>query len=123
MEQYKDAAVRHYADALALREHGRKDNSGHLLGFSAECAIKQEISSVSADGSSPRGHLPDFLCIARKHINKRSSMHDLLQRSLLAGWKVERRYFGSGHTTDAELDEWIKDTRRLLGAAGIKVRQ
>ena len=123
MEHYKDAAIRHYADAMALRENDRKDNTGHLLGFSAECAIKHEISSVSADGSSPRGHLPDFLSIARKHISKRSSMYDLLQQNLLPGWKVERRYLATGQTTDEELDTWAKDTRRLIGAAGIKVRQ
>lgn len=122
MEQYKDAATRHYADALALRGNS-KDNAGHLLGFSAECAIKYEISSLSIDGSSPKGHFPDFLSIARKHLNKRSSMYDLLQQNLLHGWKVERRYYATGHTTEAELESWIKDTRRLLGASGIKVRQ
>lgn len=123
MEQYKDAAQRHYIDAILLRNANRIDNAGHLVGFSAECAIKHAIASVRNSTESPRGHFPDFSKIARKHFNNRSSMYELLQQNLLSGWRVDRRYHATDQTNDAELESWVKDTRRLLGAAGIKVRQ
>ncbi len=123
MEQYKDAAIRHYTDAILLQDANRIDNAGHLIGFSAECAIKHDIASVRNSVERPKGHFPDFMGIARKHINKRSSMYELLQQDLLIGWRVDRRYHATGQTSAAELESWIKDTRRLLGSAGIKGRQ
>lgn len=123
MDQYKDAAIRHYSDATFLRTAGRLDNAGHLIGFSAECAIKHAIETVSSSADKPRGHLPDFLGVARKHLNSRSPMYVLLQSNLLSGWRVDRRYHASGETTANELDAWTSHARRLLGAAGIKERQ
>jgi hypothetical protein len=123
MEQYKEAAIRHYVDAILLRDANSIDNAGHLIGFSAECAIKHGIASVRNSVERPKGHFPEFMGVARKHINKRSSMHELLQQDLLIGWRVDRRYHATGQTSAAELDAWVKDARRLLGSAGIRVRQ
>jgi hypothetical protein len=49
MENYEDAAVRHYDDAKALRDSGRGDNAGHLIGFAAECAIKVTGANFGAE--------------------------------------------------------------------------
>jgi hypothetical protein len=124
MEQYKDAAIRHFGDAAMLRESQKLDNAGHLIGFSAECAIKHAISTFrDASTSGPRGHLPEFLGAARKHLDRRSSMYVLLQVDLLAGWRVDRRYEATGTTSEEELETWFQHTKRLLGSAGIKDRK
>ncbi|NMM26581.1 MAG: hypothetical protein HHJ12_04635 [Glaciimonas sp.] len=123
MEQYKDAAIRHYRDAVVLLDADKLDNAGHLVGFSAECAIKHAIASLRLTAGSPKGHFPEFLGIARKHLDKRSSMYDLLQQDLLSGWRVDRRYHATGETSSAELDTWFQNTKRLLGSAGIKERK
>lgn len=52
-EDYQAAAIRHYLDASALRMAGRLDNAGHLIGFSAECAIKHRIDSLGLGERSP----------------------------------------------------------------------
>jgi len=68
MEDYKSAAIRHYADAKTLREAGQLDNAGHLIGFAAECAIKLKITVKFTGEDSPHGHLPGFLIAARKQL-------------------------------------------------------
>lgn len=120
MEQYEQSAVRHYANAILLQGANQFDNAGHLLGFSAECAIKHAISSFKPGRLNPKGHFPEYLNIARKHIDARSNMYNLLQQNLMDGWRVDRRYFATGHTTATELNNWDRDARRILGAAGIK---
>jgi hypothetical protein len=122
MENYRDSALRHYADANVLQSASKLDNAGHLIGFSAECAIKHAIASLNNSAEKPKGHFPDFVGIAKKHVDRRSAIFTLLQGDLLSGWRVERRYHKSGETTSAELDSWFQNTRRLLGAAGIKER-
>jgi HEPN domain-containing protein len=121
MESYKDAATRHYEDAVVLRQASKFDNAGHLIGFAAECAIKHAISTFSSSSGRPKGHFPEFLNIARKHLDKRSPMYNLLQTELMTGWKVDRRYYATGQTSPAELEDWLGHTRRLMGAAKIKV--
>ncbi|MCI1051607.1 MULTISPECIES: hypothetical protein [unclassified Stenotrophomonas] len=123
MDDYESAAVRHFKDAEALRMAGRKDNAGHLIGFSAECAIKHKIKTLRTDASAPHGHFPELLMIARKHLQGRSlsaSMHSLLKNDVLVGWSVNRRYYVTGSTSDAELQDWFVIASRLMATAGIK---
>lgn len=119
---YADAAERHFKDALALKSQGRLDNAGHLIGFSAECAIKSAII-LSATGVAPFVHLPGLLTIARKRLKSRTANHRLLfmlNTNAFNNWDVARRYHPSGDTTSVELDSWVGATRQLLASAGIK---
>lgn len=124
MEDYRSAAVRHLADAKVLKDQGRPDNAGHLLGFAAECAIKYRIASLKPTADKPHGHLPEFLIVARKHLGPRSAyttgMFDIIKGDIFKSWAVGRRYFVTGHTSQAELDEWFAVTTRLFASAGIK---
>jgi len=123
MDDYQSAAVRHYEDAKSLQNLGRLDNAGHLIGFSAECAIKHKIKSLQPSGASLHGHLPDLLIAARKHLNGRaisSSMYSVLKNEVLKGWSVHRRYHSTGSTTAQELSEWFVTMARLLATAGIR---
>lgn len=125
-DNYKDAAVRHFANALLLRENNQFDNAGHLVGFAAECAIKFKIKALQPKGDSPHGHLPDLVIAARKRLHSRTasnSMFMLLNNPVFSTWQVNRRYEDTGGTTPAEIDEWFRTTKRLLATAGIRITQ
>lgn len=122
-EDYESSAIRHYEDAVTLRDEGRLDNAGHLIGFAAECAIKFNIANLRPQQNAPHGHLPDLLLAARKHMGQRSgyiAMHQLLKGDVLAGWAVNRRYEPTGNTSEEEFNRWLENSKRLLATAGIK---
>lgn len=124
-ENYKAAAIRHYHDASALRDAGRLDNAGHLIGFSAECAIKYRIDSLGSRERFPAQHLPDILAAARKRLGERSnyaSMFNLLKSDIFADWAVDHRYSPTGKATSEQVAVWFLVTQRLLAAANIRVR-
>lgn len=124
-EDYRAAAIRHYQDAAALRDAGRLDNAGHLIGFSAECAIKYRIESLGTTARSPAQHLPGILVSARKRLGERSnyaSMFSLLKSGIFADWAVDHRYSPTGKTTTEQVAAWFLTTQRLLAAANIRLR-
>ena len=121
-DDYEEAAIRHLEDAITLETAGRLDNAGHLIGFAAECAIKFRIENLRTVAAT-HGHLPELLIAARKQLGARSSytsMYTLLRGEIFKGWNVNRRYHSTGHTTQAEVSEWVKVTRRLFGTAGLR---
>jgi hypothetical protein len=127
VEKYDSAAIRHYEDAQFLRDAGKLDNAGHLVGFAAECAIKHQIASLKPGLPGSHGHLPDFLTVARKHLNGRGNfpypeMLNIVKLNIFNGWSVSRRYYQTGNTTDDELATWFRETKRLFAAAKLKVR-
>ena len=128
MEKYDSAAIRHYEDAQLLRTSGKLDNAGHLVGLAAECAIKHKISTFKLNSNKPHGHFPDFLMVARKHLNGRGSypypeMFNIVKQNIFSGWSINRRYYQTGHTTENELVPWFEVTKRLFFMAKLKVHQ
>lgn len=128
VEKYDSAALRHYEDADLLKNAGRLDNAGHLIGFAAECAIKHKISTFNSSANNPYGHLPEFLTPAINHISGRGRdskalLLELERNAVFSSWNVSRRYCETGETLTAELDGWFKAASRLFGWAGIKVRK
>lgn len=124
-EDYQAAAVRHYQDARRLDKDARYDNAGHLIGFAAECAIKYSIYSLPSGQSCPEQHLPHLLPAARKRLGGRvgyAAMYNLLKPEIFADWAVDFRYSPDGKITADSLKEWFSLTKRLFGAANIKVR-
>jgi hypothetical protein len=125
LENYQAAALRHYLDASTLRDAGRLDNAGHLIGFSAECAIKSRIESLGSSDCPPAQHLPDILVAARKRLGERSnftSMYNLLKNDIFADWAVDHRYSPTGKITSEQFNAWFGMTGRLLAAANIRTR-
>lgn len=124
MEKYDSAAIRHFEDAELLKDSGKLDNAGHLIGFAAECAIKHRISTLNSNTIVPHGHFPDILIAARKHLGQRSNytttMFDILKGDIFSGWHVNRRYYQTGNTTMPEIDAWFKATKRIFATACLK---
>ena len=124
-EDYRAAAIRHYQDASMLRDAGQLDNAGHLIGFSAECAIKYRIGSLGSGARSPVQHLPDILDAARKRLGERANyvgMFNLVKSGIFADWAVDHRYSPTGKATSEQVAAWFRITKRLLAAASIRVR-
>lgn len=124
-EDYESAAIRHFEDATTLKAVGRFDNSGHLLGFAAECAIKHGMASIRPSGKLPQSHIPSLIAAARTHIGPRScsSMFYVLKGDIFKGWHVSHRYAKTGNTDTDELGAWFVTTKRLFAAANLKVRK
>lgn len=123
LEEYASAAARQYLDACKLAAVNRLDNAGHLMGFAAECAIKHQIGLVSPT-DNPQLHIPDLLPAARRRLGKRvnyAGMYNIIKDDILPGWSVDQRYSADGNITEGALSNWTLTTRRLLGAAGIRV--
>lgn len=121
-DNYRSAALRHYDDAELLRNSARLDNAGHLIGFAAECAIKHRLSTLPV-ASDVHGHFPELLAVARKHLGARANytgMYELVRGPIFDGWTVHLRYAETGVTTEAELEMWFQQTKRLMGAASIR---
>lgn len=122
-EKFATAAVRHYVDANTLAETERFDGAGHLIGFSAECAIKHAVLTLRSDIDSVRGHFPDLLGIAKRHLKHRSHYHIysvINGPAFLKGWKVEDRYSDDGFITKQQYTEWRGQTRELMCAARLR---
>jgi len=118
-DDFKDAAIRHFNDAIALKMRGSLDNAGHLIGFSAECAIKSTLTEAL------HVHLPELLSSARKRLRSRtpnSGLLRMLQTNAFNDWDVARRYHRTGHTTAVELDTWVKATKQLLSLSGVRAK-
>jgi len=124
-EDYGGSAVRHFKDADLLRQGGRLDNAGHLIGFAAECAIKHRIEALGTDERSPDLHLPHILPAARKRLGERvgyRSMYEIIRQDIFKGWSVDHRYAQDGRVQNDVLEEWFAITKRLFAAANIRVR-
>lgn len=120
-DNYRDAAIRHYRDAQTLKDAGQLDNAGHLIGFSAECAIKENFKL--SGGNSPAQHLPLLLAAARKHLSSRrdyTAMYNVLKTDIFSDWNVNHRYASNDNVTAEQFEAWNNVTRRVLAAAQIR---
>ena len=123
-EDYSGAAIRHFSDATMLSAANKYDNAGHLIGFAAECAIKFRVEIQTSE--SLVSHLPELLAPARKRLGSRanfSTMYSILKEDVLKGWAIDFRYAPTGKVTSPMYAQWESTTKRLMAAAGIKVRQ
>ncbi|WP_458437417.1 hypothetical protein [Methylorubrum extorquens] len=123
-EDYAGAALRHFSDARTLKDAGRIDNAGHLIGFAAECAIKHRVGELTND--SLKLHLPELIQAARKRLGSRigyASMHSLLKGDVLTCWAVDHRYALTGLVSEERFLVWQQTTKRLFAAAGLKMRE
>lgn len=122
-EKFAAAAVRHYDDADKLAESERLDGAGHLIGFSAECAIKHAVLSLRSDIDSLRGHFPDLIDVAKRHLNQRlhHGLYTIIKNPVfMQDWKVEGRYSENGTVTKQQYELWRGQARSLMYAARLR---
>lgn len=134
MENYTDAALRHWQDANILEEKRSLENADHLFGLAAECAIKSVL--IKFPSFINDGKLNVYY---KQHINilwgrvNHQSYHRAYPKlaAFLKGshdfddWDVEQRYFSNGHLTAERLAIHKEATRRVLGTSkllGVKIK-
>lgn len=128
MENYAEAALRHWNDAQLLEKENRVENADHHYGFAAECAIKKVLVALPA--FSNKGELDDSY---RKHVNilwekvnyqSLQKSYPLLSALLkstnhFSDWHVNQRYVADGLITKAALELHKKFAIRLLGSVNL----
>ncbi|MDK4216439.1 hypothetical protein ABEG93_10420 [Pantoea agglomerans] len=122
MEDYGSAAKRHFGDAKHLESHSSWDNAGHLLGLGVECALKKKCSITRADIPTGKGHLPDFIFIAKKKLNNRTDAQLIacLNSQLFSGWVISNRYHTTGSIDQACYKQWLQQATNIYRFSGIK---
>lgn len=122
-EKFAVAAVRHYCDADTLAASERLDGAGHLIGFSAECAIKHAVLSLRPDIEKIQKHFPELIDVAKRHLNIRlhHGLYVILKSpTFMQGWKVGSRYSEDGLVTRQKYELWRSQTRALMYAAKLR---
>ncbi len=128
MENYADAALRHWNDAKLLEEKNCVENADHHYGFTAECAIKKVLIELPA--FSNIGMLENAY---KEHVNNLwGKVNDQsLQKSYPAlsallkaanpfsDWHVNQRYAADGEISRAAMDLHKNWARRLLGSVNL----
>ena len=129
MDNYEDAAARHWHDAEQLLAAKRLDNADQLFGLAAECALKVALGrsgvTIGYD-SGLREHVDVLWDRVRVHVKGRSNalLAALLKsNNPFQDWKVAQRYFVTGHVQQEAVDRHRRNTVRLLGATGVKVQK
>ena len=116
-ENYQQAARRHLADTEALAKDGRFDNAGYLVGYAAECALKQRFPNLSPV------HFPDLIGNAKHRLDRRrdASVRLVLGVSnLMEGWSTDLRYASDSEAAETNWNLWHNHAIRLLHAVGLE---
>jgi hypothetical protein len=108
-DDFGAAALRHLRDGEMLAKGKRWGGAGHLIGFAAECAIKQGILTLRQRQNAPQGHFPEIIDIAKRHLagRRNTGLYIVLKLpDLMRGWQVSLRYAGDAAVGQAEYDLW-----------------
>ncbi len=125
VDDYRAAAIRHIKDAQALAAGGRYDNAGHLIGFGAECLLKQKLRSLRNEPQANYdGHHPDPQRRVRRELEYRRLSGPWLaimrKTTIFQDWHISDRYSADGVVTKEKYDTWEKVTMNLLSISKIR---
>lgn len=119
MENFDDAAKRHFQDAKLLHSQvpPRLANASHLYGFAAECSLKCVFERKGKVPRGSTGHFPGLLAEVECHSLAKGNAA-LLKRikqcaAGLGGWTVGQRYYAQGWFTIAGVDAEAEAARKL----------
>ena len=126
-DSFPDAARRHRHDARHLAQAQRFQNAGHLIGFAAECLVKEvlEQAGIRIDKQSNlKVHFPSLTQRVALHAKDRAIL--LLKPvttnpGFLRGWQAEGRYEANATVADAERLYliWSGDVDTLFRGVGV----
>ncbi|QKM57695.1 hypothetical protein [Burkholderia glumae] len=128
MENFADAAGRHWADAALLEREIRYDNADQLYGIAAECAIKAAlvtaVTNCDAAGlkKAYKTHINELWDrIAPNAIPRHmANLQPLLKiQNPYSDWSVDQRYNANGAVDAATVERHRAMTRRLVSAVGV----
>ena len=123
MDDYADAAKRHFQDAKILHQQvpSRLANASHLYGFAAECAIKCIMRGNGNSGKVPKGgggHLP--LLLREFELHSVAKGNTALQQRVkkcapgLNNWSIDQRYHGQATFLAQTVEAEAESAQKLL---------
>lgn len=118
VENFLDAAQRHFDDADFLKRETRLDGAGHHYGVAGECAVKAVC--VEESGSRPQKHFDAFpgkdlrVFAVTNLIGRKGPRIIGVLPQLFVGWSIHNRYAATGHTSASQVDQWRIDAERVL---------
>jgi HEPN domain-containing protein len=127
-DNFGRAAYRHRKDAEKLADHGRYQNAGYLIGYAAECRVKELLTRYNiikvGPNSEYRKHFPELRIHIRLHSQGRiaKGLAPALTENFLKGWVVDLRYEGQIAHENAQQrwERWRKDVERLFKLKHVK---
>jgi hypothetical protein len=128
VDNYAEAAVRHYQDALNLAECGRFDNAGYLIGYAAECAMKKKLRDLHRNQKLKiDGHHPEPQRQIRTFLEKNRLSGPWLSlarnTNLFRGWSPDIRYASDGQIDGEKYLGWKAEAERVLSEARLRWKQ
>jgi hypothetical protein len=128
MENYADAALRHWHDAQLLEEENRVENADHLYGFAAECAIKKVLAvlPVYSTAGMLEQTYKEHVNILWGRVNYQSLQKTYPALSALlkstnpfSDWHVKQRYASDREISEVAMVLHKKSASRLLGSVNL----
>lgn len=128
MENYTEAALRHWKDAKLLEEKNCMENADHHYGFAAECALKKVLVSLPAFSSTGvlEKTYKEHVNILWGKVNYQSLQKSypalsayLKSTNPFSDWHVNQRYSEDGGISKATMESHKKSTSRLLGIVNL----
>lgn len=136
---FREAALRHWKDALLLKKQGSLANIGQHFGFSAECGVKAIYRALSILPSTPDGDI-DWKNIGKndpnrdkykKHIDKISQTVSIMNASPITAkylalipsigrfsvWSTDQRYWADAEhvrSSAPNIPDWEKAAAEVL---------
>jgi hypothetical protein len=134
---FREAALRHWIDALLLKNQGSLANTGQHLGFSAECGVKAIYRALSLLPSTPDGDI-DWSILPqsdkakyRKHIDIISQTVSIMNASPItakylalipsigrfSAWSTDQRYWADAEHVQSSapnIPDWEKAAAEVL---------
>ena len=129
MEDYADAAQRHFDDAelLHLQTPCRLANASHLYGFAAECAMKSIMLGAKSKGNTPRVHLPALLKEFKNHsvAKGNAQLVNVVTNHVakFSSWAVEQRYHNQTMFTVETVKNQAVGAKNLLTLRNLFMRK
>jgi len=131
VQNFGNAANRHFRDAVLLEMNERLPNADQLAGFAAECALKEILIrflgaqrtrskpvSVHADGKqTSHGHLPPLWGEVAAALSGRSggAFAGFLAENPFSSWSVDDRYSNGDGIAPNLVAARLAAARRILG--------
>lgn len=128
MENYADAALRHWNDAQLLEEENRVENADHHYGFAAECAIKKVLVVLPAFSTTGVLEMTykEHVNILWYRVNNLSLQKSypalsayLKSTHPFSDWHVKQRYAADGEISKAAMGLHKKSASRILGSVNL----
>jgi hypothetical protein len=123
MEDFKDAAIRQYKDAILLYKYKRLATCDHLLGLAGECALKAVLGNIEPKLYTKKEykvHIDKFWDVFISFTNSPlgAKYNGLLVSNFndnpFKDWSISQRYYHHTYFSSHKINKHGKATRYII---------